>query len=160
MEVGSLQRRVVKEEPSSGHFLPPLWKSCPYTPNMLDYFFFCLTHCVLLGDASELCSIIWVISLFYRSIYHLRDKEAYVTSMSREFSKGLWGGGGCRGIGLHPITSASASQCRSLQRALPCYLPPSHSFFYLFFLSLLPSLLYSLPFNLWQMTKYERNREV
>ena len=40
MDVGSLWRRVVTEEASSGHFLPLLWQSYPCTATFL-YCFFC-----------------------------------------------------------------------------------------------------------------------
>ena len=46
-----------------------------------------------------------------------------------------------------------------LQRALPCKLPPSHSFFSLFFLSLFP-LSFIFPLAPDKRTKGERNREV
>lgn len=54
MKVSSLQRRMVKEESISGHFLLGLWNSYPYTPTFLHCFLCsCLGSSVLLGGTSS-----------------------------------------------------------------------------------------------------------
>lgn len=58
MDVGGVWRKVVKEELSSGHCLPPLWKGCLYPSFPL----FLPKLCVLLADAS---SVLWFRCFLY-----------------------------------------------------------------------------------------------
>lgn len=62
MDVGGIQRMVVKQEPSSGQSLPPLWQGClsPSFPVLLPLFLPQL--CDLLADAS---SALWFRCFLY-----------------------------------------------------------------------------------------------
>ena len=63
MDVGRMWKRVAKEEPSSGYYFPPLWKSCPI-PQLSCTASFVPASAWCPFRRFQLCSTVWAFSLF------------------------------------------------------------------------------------------------